>query len=204
VSIATSTRIERATERIFGEEAFSLIIRMLENEQDSVVLHSAICALGHLDIANAVPAILRYQDHPDDRVRFAAAFALGHFANDPQSISGLLKLTSDTDADVRDWAVFGLGVQGNADSPEIREALLRCLDDANEDVREEAAVGLGKRRDSRLIPKLRAMLAKPELKVRVCEAATALLGLDRDPPEWDAADYEAALTKLLDAQPDQN
>jgi HEAT repeat protein len=105
----------------------------------------------------------------------------------------LLKLTSDTSAEIRDWAVFGLGVQGDADSPEIRQALLRCLDDMDEDVREEAAVGLGKRRDQRLIPTLLAMLDHPGVKIRVAEAAVALLALDKDPPEWTAADYRAAL-----------
>lgn len=125
------------------------------------------------------------------------AFALGCFPNDPQSVKGLLELTADVDAEVRDWAVFGVGVQGDADSPEIRETLLRCLDDEDENVREEAAVGLGKRQDRRLIPKLLAMLdaEAPELKVRVAEAAAAFLGLPKDPPTWKAADCKRALEK---------
>ena len=134
-------------EWMFRDESYSLVTKMLENEQDPVVLDSAISALGHLDNAGAVPLILRYQDHPDENVRFAVTFALGCFPNDPQSVHGLLKLTSDANAGVRDWAVFGLGVLGDADSPEIREALLRCLEDADEVVREEAAAGLGKRQD---------------------------------------------------------
>ena len=184
---------EEKPDWMFRDESCLLFTKMLENEQDPVVLDSAISALGHLDDAKAVPLILSYQDHPDGRVRFAVAFALGQFSNDPQSVDGLLKLTSDAGADVRDWAVFGLGVLGDADSPEIRTALLRCLDDANEDVREEAAVGLGKRRDQRLLPKLQAMLDEGGLKVRVAEAAAALLGLDQEPPEWGAADYKAAI-----------
>jgi hypothetical protein len=184
-------------EWMFRDESYSLVTRMLDNEQDPVVLASAIAALGHLDNVSGVPLILGYQDHPDEEVRFAVACALGCFPNDSQSVDGLLKLTSDSDADVRDWAVFGLGVQGDADSPEIRGALLRCLGDANEDVREEAAVGLGKRQDQRLLPTLRKMLDGPEVKVRVGEAAAALLGLDCDPPEWTAADYRAALTRKL-------
>lgn len=181
-------------EWMFRDESYLLVTGMLDNEQDPVVLASAIAALGHLDNVSGVPVILRYQDFPDEEVRFAATCALGCFPNDPQAVDGLLKLTSDTDADVRDWAVFGLGVQGEADSPEIREALLRCLVDANEDVREEAAVGLGKRHDQRLLPRLRKMLDGPEVKIRVGEAAAALLGLECDPPEWTAADYKAALT----------
>lgn len=179
---------------MFRDESYSLIAKMLEAERDSMVLDSAIHALGHLHNPSAVPQILHCQDHPEEQVRFAVAFALGCFPDDPQSVQGLLKLTSDTAARIRDWAVFGLGAQGNEDSSAIREALLRRLDDTDEDVREEAAVGLGKRRDRRLLPKLLAMLDAPEIKVRVAEAAVALLGLDRDNPEWVAEDYKAALT----------
>jgi hypothetical protein len=180
-------------EWIFRDESYALVTKMLENEHDPTVLDSAVCALGHLGNVRSVPLILSYQDHPDENVRFAVAFALGCFPNDPQSVRALLKLTSDAGADIRDWAVFALGVQGDADSPEIRETLLRCLTDANEDVCEEAAVGLAKRQDKRLIPKLRTMLDAPELKPRVAEAAAALLGLHEDPPEWAAAEYKAAL-----------
>jgi hypothetical protein len=38
------------------------------------------------------------------------------------------------------------------------------------------------------------MLDEPVLKVRVAEAAAALLGLSEDPPGWAAADYKKALT----------
>jgi len=188
-------------EWMFRAESYPLITKMLEREQDPLVLDSAISALGHLDNAEAIPLILSYQDHSDESVRFAVTFALGCFPDNPQSVSGLLKLTSDADKDVRNWAVFGLGVQGDADSPAIREALLRCLDDTNEEVREEAAVGLGKRHDQRILPTLQTMLDQPVLKVRVAEAAAALLGLDEDPPEWAAADYRAALTGKFGISP---
>jgi HEAT repeat protein len=111
----------------------------------------------------------------------------------------LLKLTRDDDSDVRDWAVFGLGVQGNVDSPEIREALLERVTDSDEDVREEAVVGLGKRRDSRLLPVLRSLLDAPELKLRVAEAASAMLGFAEDPEEWEAEDYKRALEETFGA-----
>jgi hypothetical protein len=37
------------------------------------------------------------------------------------------------------------------------------------------------------------MLDECDVKVRVAEAAAALLGLDPDTPAWRAADYKAAL-----------
>jgi HEAT repeat protein len=122
---------------------------------------------------------------------------LGHFPNDPDAVTRLLTLTRDVDSDVRDWAVFGLGVQGDVDSPEIRDALFQRVTDSDEDVREEAVVGLGKRRDLRLLPVLRGLLDAPILKLRVAEAASALLGLSEDPEEWEAEDYKRALEETF-------
>jgi HEAT repeat protein len=183
-------------EFLFRDESYTLLTDMLEEEQDPGVLCSVISGLGHLDNALAMSFILRYQDSPHQRVRYAATFALGCFPNDGRSIEGLLKLTSDPEDEIRDWAVFGLGVMGDTDLPEIREALLRCLSDKDEDVREEAAVGLGKRRDRRMIPALLRMLEDPGIKVRVAEAAAALLGMEKDPPGWTAADDRAAVAKI--------
>jgi HEAT repeat protein len=184
------------TEWMFRDESYSLITKMLENERDHLVLDCAITALGHLYNAKAAPLILRYQDHPDENVRFAVAFALGCFPNEPQSIAGLLKLTQDPNDDVRDWAVFGVGVQGDADTPEIREALLRCLNDTNEDVSEEAAVGLGKRQDQRVIPMLETVLDELELRPRIRETVAGLLGRDeKELCDWTAADCRAALAE---------
>lgn len=182
------------TERLFLDESYRLIAKMLESERDNLVLDSAISALGHLGNAEAVPLILRFQGHSDDNVRFAVTYALCCFPNEPTSVAGLLKLTRDPDAEVRDWAVFGLGVLGDADTPEIREALLGCLNDADEDVSEEAAVGLGKRQDQRVIPRLRAMLDDPEISPRVLDAVAGLLGLlEKDVLQWTAADCRSAL-----------
>jgi HEAT repeat protein len=81
---------------------------------------------------------------------------------------------------------------------------LRCLSDPDEDVREEAAVGLGKRQDVRLLPRLSAMLDMPVLKVRVAEAASALLGLPEDPIEWEAEDYRKALKERFGSRVSQD
>ncbi len=182
-------------EWLFRDETLPLLVALLERESDALVLGSGIAALGHLYNESAIPIIVRYADHPDKDVRFSVACALGHFPNDPAAVATLIPLTRDAHSDVRDWAVFGLGVQGDVDSPEIREALLQRISDPDEDVREEAAVGLGKRQDLRLLPALRTMLDAPGVKVRIAEAASALLGLPEDPEDWGADDYKMALDK---------
>jgi HEAT repeat protein len=189
-----SNGLAEETEPLFLDESYRLIAKMLETEQDHLVLDCAITALGHLGNGEAIPLILGFQDHSDQNVRFAVAFSLCCFPNDPRSVTGLLKLTRDPDAEVRDWAVFGLGVLGDADAPEIREALLGCLNDADEEVSEEAAVGLGKRQDQRVIPRLRAMLDDPEISPRILDAVAGLLGLmQKDVRHWTAADCKSAL-----------
>jgi len=99
-------------------------------------LSSAISALGHLGDPCAIPLITPFTTHPDARLRFGATFALGCFPDEPASVLALLRLMEDTDDDVRDWPI-GLGVQGAAESAEIRHALFRKLTDGNDDVREE-------------------------------------------------------------------
>ena len=187
-------------DRLFPDESFALIWTILDSAQSDLVVLSSIHALGHLGFIAAVPIILRHLCNPNEDIRFAVACALGHFHNDPQAIQALLRLMTDPDHDVRDWATFGLGVLGEADSLEIREALLQRLADPNEDVREEAAIGLGKRHEPRLLPVILEMLDQPILKERVAEAASALLGLEQDPPEWEAQDYKAALKRHFSLQ----
>lgn len=186
------------TEFLFRDESYMLLSHLLQNEQDLNVVGSAIYALGHLHNESAIPVVFPYRNHLERNIRRAVSFALGSFPNDPRSIEALLELAADPEADIRDWSVFSLGVLGDADSPEIRETLLRCLTDSDEEVREEAAVGLGRRRDKRVIPALQHMLQQSGLKVRLVDAAVALLGLDEDPPDWTAEDYLAALSKIRD------
>ncbi|HKV91572.1 MAG TPA: HEAT repeat domain-containing protein [Candidatus Angelobacter sp.] len=184
----------------FPEESFIAVSRMLAKEKEVRPLGSAIHALGHLENPKAVPLIVAYRDHQADDVRFAAACALGAFPNHPASVQSLLHLTSDADHDVRDWAVFGLGVLGDSDSPEIRDAMAARLNDSFEDARDEAMVSLAKRKDVRVLPVLTAELKAAQeddsrMTTLVTEAACLMLGMEQDQKDWIAADYLTALQK---------
>jgi HEAT repeat protein len=182
----------------FPEESYLAVSQMLQHEDETQPLCSAIYALGHLDNPAAVPLIVFYQQHPQAEVRLAVACALGSFANDPEAIHALMILTSDADDDVRDWAVFGLGNLGDADSAEIRDAILARLNDPNENVREEAIVGLATRKDKRVLPALIAALNQPGLDgpgitMLIIEAANAMLDMEDERKDWSGTDYIAAL-----------
>jgi HEAT repeat protein len=178
----------------FPEECFSVVSALAQQEKDPWPLLSAVHALGGIGNPLAVPLVIEHRLHPDADVRFAVACALGNFAN-ALAVATLLALMQDVDEDVRDWATFGLGVQGNLDSDEIRDALSQRLTDSNKDVREESLVGLGKRKDQRALPTLIAELNQPEISDRVIEAAEAFLGDKEQTADRSPGDFVAALKK---------
>ena len=183
---------------MFPEESYAVVTQMLRQESEVQPLSSAIYALGHLKNPAAIPLISSYKKHPVAEIRFSVAYALGSFANDSEAIQSLMALTNDTDDDVRDWAVFGLGNLGDGDSMEIRDALFSRLADSSANVREEAMVGLAKRKDTRVIPALLAALNQSELvepsaTTLTIEAAEAMLELDNERRNLGFADYAAAL-----------
>ena len=166
---------------LFPEDAFKVLTGMLESETDPLPLSAVLAALGHLENPSAIPLILPFGFHPDRDVRFDLAFALSCFVDDERTISTLLRLMSDKDAEVRDWATFALGVLSDFDSPKIREALFKNLNDEDEDVREEAMGGLAKRRDNRVVSPLIHILEAASPSDRALEAANLLLGRASDP-----------------------
>ena len=180
----------------FPEESFAVISEMLMRETEALPLASAIHALGDIDDPRAVRLLIPYRSHPNENVRFAVAVSLGQFPNDPDVVPTLIELMDDADADVRDWATFGLGVQGDQDSPEIRNALAARLNDPFEDAREEAMAGLAKRRDQRVLSPLIASLESKPVRAVAVEAASEMLGLQNDEDEgWTGTDYAAALRR---------
>lgn len=170
---------------LFADESFEIIATLLQKEADPRPMASAIAALGHLAQTPAVPIIASFRSHTSAEVRFDVAFALGCFPNDPQSIPALIELMRDSDCDVRDWATFGLGVLGEADSDEIRAALVRNLKDRHQDTREEAIAGLAIRKDLRALRPLLKELKRPPASFAVKEAACSLLGLG-----WEESERE--------------
>jgi len=185
---------------LFADESYAIVVQVLEDELDLQVIDSCLVALGHLGNPAAVPLILEHRKNADPDVRFAVAFGLSCFADESDAIRVLLELMADNDPDIRDWATFGIGVQSNADSAEIRDALVERLDDGNPDTREEAVAGLGKRKDLRVLPDLLDLLQEEEVSYGVVEAACHLLDLQEINEDWGAEEYIEALTTRYAAE----
>jgi HEAT repeat protein len=162
--------------RAFPDECFAAALRLLTDEVRQVQF-AAIFALQHLDRTRAAPHIMPFAADNDDGIRYAVASALGA-VDTPEANRVLLTLMRDRDADVRNWATFGLGQQSDADDDEIRVALADRLEDGDPDVRYEAIIGLGRRRDARALGFLKTMLHDDPDDVFAREAAAKLLGLD--------------------------
>jgi HEAT repeat protein len=162
-------------ERPFASASFPLVVSVLHRTDDLDTLANGLCALGWLADLRGVDVVLRYMGHADSVIRYWVTHALTAMNEDERCIEGLIHLSKDSDADVRDWATFGLGSQTEEDTPAIREALVARLNDADEIVRGEALVGLAKRQDERVIePLLQALESETYKRTTNDYAAEAL------------------------------
>jgi len=100
------------------------------------------------------------RDHPDPRLRRAVAFGLFGL-DDDLAVSTLIDLSRDVEAEVRDWATFGLGTQLERDDALLRSALLARIDDADDNTRAEALRGLAGRGEKRAVAPLLSELDRP-------------------------------------------
>ncbi len=163
-------------ERTFPEESFNAVLPLLADE-DQAVVRDAIYALSHIDHQRAAAQIFPFASHEADDIRYAVTFGLGA-VDTPEAIQTLLKLMKDRDADVRNWATFGIGQQSDCDSDEIRTALAEALSDDDADVRYEGIIGLGRRRDRRAVGYLKVLLHEDPEDIFAREATAKLVGLD--------------------------
>lgn len=155
----------------FHEERLSILLGLLEQEQDPDVLPTACVACGHLHDLRAVAPVAQWKNHPHEDVRYGVALGLlGQ--EDALAVSTLIELTEDTNSDVRDWATFGLGSQIEVDTPGIRAALIARLVDEDDDTRGEALIGLARRGDQRVIAPLIAEIESQKVGSMALEAAT--------------------------------
>jgi len=173
VSIAAqlSHRAQGVLTLLAEEETQRLLLRGLADPHHDVV-RAAVGGLGLRPHGASVEALLRLASHPDARMRWQVAVALGAY-EEPETIEGLIRLSADPSDEVRDWATFGLGTLRMEDTPAIRAALRRNLHDADPDVRGEALVGLARRRDEGIVDLLIERLT-PDCHVYELDAAEAL------------------------------
>ena len=124
----------------FIDESVEVLLPMLNDESGEVVRAVAI-ALGRRHHESTIPHLLAMVDHPHGDVRFGVVHGLMGYEN-LDAIQALIGLTQDPNREVREWAMFALGTQIEADTPEIRAAFTTGLADEYDNVRDEAIAGL--------------------------------------------------------------
>jgi HEAT repeat protein len=170
-------RMSYDADQAMRDQCWSQLEWMLSAERagqvNAAVVAAVAWALGHLEDGRALPSLLALAAYPSSEVRFAIACSVpaasGWIARD-ETTAVLVQLTGDGDADVRDWACFGLGQLGVA-SPEVREALAARLDDEDEDTRCEALVALAATGDPRAYGKIAERLDDGDPTTLEIEAA---------------------------------
>lgn len=168
-------------ERTYPEEALAVLRRLIRvQHQNPEVLNSALVAIGHtqkpedLEGLSLVRCLLT---HDNADVRLGVVMALwGH--EDQESISTLVKLSRDSNTNVRDWATTGIGSIIEVDSEEIRTALLDRVknEDKNDenDTYYEALMGLAVRKDPRVIKEILENLKSEDPPSLIFEAAAEI------------------------------
>jgi HEAT repeat protein len=165
---------------------------MIASESDEQALSSEHHGLGHLRQEGSVSTLAPFATHTSSEIRFAAACALGSFPNDPEVIPALIGLADDQDDEIRDWSLFALGSQSDADTREIREVFVRHLEDPFPNAREEAIAGLAKRKDHRaVLPLLRLMQSGSYFSHHEYDFRSLLDA--SDDVDWGTEDYIDAL-----------
>ncbi len=141
---------DRRPSALFREGRFQalhgLLLAEVGGPADAHVLAATCIALGHLHDPRAIPAVAALRGHPEPEVRYAVVHGLLEHDMD-EAVAALIVLSTDADAQVRDWATFGLGQQITRDTPVVRAALTARLTDPDRDTREEALCGLVRRGD---------------------------------------------------------
>jgi HEAT repeat protein len=179
-------------ERPHFDESVAIAVAHLEDD-DPLVAHSAAWALAHLQGDTATSVLISTRKCADVQVRLAVSVGMAG-SERPDAISTLMELMEDDDAEVRNWATFGLGLAGaengppvrlgTLDSDGIRDALRRRLTDSFRDVRSEAVWGLARRKDPAALQLLLDRVSSEECITGDEMAAAEILNLDSDsPPE---------------------
>lgn len=158
-------------------EAVQALLQVLKSERSTQVQTACIGALYQLMAIERAQAVLPFVNSSSDSVRFAVAVALGG-SDDPSAIEALRQLAADKDAEIREWAVFGIRLivlsGGSKRYAELKVCFREFLSDPAEKVRQEALAALALYKDTKALNMLVQELHKSAVSALVLEAAAAM------------------------------
>lgn len=167
-------------------DTWAVVAGKLDGERDADVVEEAIYALGHMAsndyktlhmIPTTKPFMLEHSGSDSADVRLAVARELPWYIGDEPDVDvvdALVRLSSDADDEVRNWATLALARMTDTDSLAIHDALLGRVNDPHEETRNEAIVGLALRGDASIKTALHAELTSDSVWKLAVKAAGAL------------------------------
>lgn len=158
--------------RQYYNESKILFFELLESENDPKVIMSVLYAIGHNQeklTTHQINQLCKLQSSKNELIKEGLVFALNGIDN-TKAITALIKLSSDKNSNIRNWATFGLGTQINRNTNRISDALWNRVNDKNQEIKLEAIVGLVKRKDSRIKDIVKRELLAGEYGILLLEA----------------------------------
>ena len=176
VAIDVLGQLDWAAERgVDPVEVVEVLRPLLASERDPRGIAALITAFGLREVSPGERYLAAAAKHDEPEVRRALAVMLPSFEQH-EAVPLLLVLSGDDEAEVRNWATFGIGTQfDECESHDIRETLLTRANDSHDETRLEAMIGLARRGDTRVAPLLEDELRADEPYHLAIEAA-GLLG----------------------------
>jgi HEAT repeat protein len=141
----------------------TLLLAALETEKAVTVIASIVTGLRHAEDRRGQRVSLSLVDHQSSTVREAVAFTLSAFSDLASSQQALIRLSADSNTEVRNWATFGLATS-NSRRVELLDALAARLDDEDFRTSVEALIGILERCDRDAIDALTAHLRRPSIR----------------------------------------
>jgi HEAT repeat protein len=158
-------------------DAASALLRVDADAAPPPLVASLVRAAGATRDVRTVPLLTAYASVDDPAVRRDVAASLAAVMCDEPIEAGvraLIRLTTDVEPEVRNWATFGLGWQLPVDGSDVRAALWARTRDDCADAREEGIRGLARRHDRRAVPLVAELLAAGDAHVFTFAAAAML------------------------------
>jgi hypothetical protein len=149
--------------RLHQDKTITIYFNLLKTETDINLISSILYAIVHnkeILTIEQIDILCNYKNHRSTKVRYSLVCALLAIEN-TKAIETLIELSSDKDADIRNWSTFGIGAQIETDSEEIRKALWDRINDLDKNARNEAVFGLAIRK----VPGIKEIMKSELLKI---------------------------------------
>ncbi|BCY10410.1 HEAT repeat domain-containing protein [Actinoplanes sp. L3-i22] len=142
--------------RPFRVETITLMRARLRTETDPAVLSWIISALGYHHGKEALPQVLAFTDHPDDRVRFHIAAALTSLVDldrvEPEAADALIRLCHDEDDETRFYALYAATREiAGLDVQRVTDLAAQLTNDPDEQIQAMAVAHLETVREVRAL-----------------------------------------------------